>query len=106
MVPSRAFVGITIFGLIASLLTVPYTILVWTGLRPSALSPALAFEIADDLGFRIFLLVASGLSIGLTVWAWRRLLESARHDAKRREARKEMARERALEEGKQPPGAT
>jgi hypothetical protein len=93
-----------VFGLIASLLVVPYTILAWTGLRPTAISPALSFAAAEELGFRIFLLVASALSVGFTVVSWRALVEGARKDVDRREARDTLARQqRSYMRQKRPP---
>ncbi len=75
------------FGLIATLLIVPYTLLVVTGLRPAALSPALSFDGADEPGFLAFLALASLFSIGVTVVGWRALLQGARRDARRRQMR-------------------
>ncbi len=105
MVPSRVFVGITVFGLLATVLIVPYTFLVFTGLNPAAISPILSFDGADDPGFRVFLVLASGMAIGLTVFAWRGLLAGARRDAKRREARADVVREQRRYK-RRPPGHT
>ncbi len=105
MVPSRVYVGITVFGLLAMVLTVPYTFLVFTGLRPAPLSPILSFEGADDMGFRVFLVVASGFAVGLTVFAWRALLDAARRDSRRREARASVLREQQGYK-RRPPGHT
>lgn len=91
--PSRVFVGITVFGLIATLLTVPYTALLLSGYRPPVLSPVLGFRDPATPGTIAFLVLASLFSIGLTAWAWRSLVAAARQDAKRRRARRAVAQE-------------
>ncbi len=105
MVPSRVYVGITVFGLLATVLVVPYTLLVFTGLRPAAISPILSFDGADDPGFRVFLVVASAMCIGLTTYAWRALLDGARRDARRRQNRARLVAEQQQYK-RRPPGHT
>lgn len=107
-VPSRVYVGITVFGVIASLLTVTYTVLVLTGLRPAPLSPMLSFDRADEPALLLFLVVASLLSVALTVIAWRTLLKGARRDARRRLARQRLVAEqrRYAAQRRRPPGQT
>ncbi len=92
-VPSRVFVGITVFGLIASLVTVPYTLLVLSGYTPPADSPVPTFENVRDPAQIVFFVLASLFSVGLTVFAWRSLIRGARHDAQKRKTRAKAARE-------------
>lgn len=102
-VPSRVFVGVTVFGLIASILTVPYTIILLTGIRPPALSPLLGFELAAEPSFIVFMVVASLLSIGLTWSAWRGLVQGARRDARRRRAREKVVAQQKQYRRQRPP---
>lgn len=92
-VPSRVFVGVTVFGLIASLLTVPYTILALTGFRPAALSPVLSFDGAEEPGLMAFLVIASLFSLAVTYVGWSSLVRGARRDAKRRDARADLLKQ-------------
>ena len=92
-VPSRVFVGVTVFGLIASLVTVPYTILVLSGYTPPADSGVPTFEDPYGPAETGFLVLASLFSVGLTVFSWRALLRGARADQRRRQARERTARE-------------
>ncbi len=92
-VPSRVFVGITVFGLIASLVTVPYTLLVLTGYQPPPESPVPTFDNARDPVQVIFFVLASLFSVGLTVFSWRGLVRGARQDAKVRKAREDAAKD-------------
>ncbi len=92
-VPSRVFVGVTVFGLIASLLTVPYTILALTGFRPEALSPVLSFDGAAEPGLMAFLVLASMFSLAVAFVGWRSLVQGARRDARRRDARARLVKE-------------
>ncbi len=105
MVPSRVWVGSTVFGLLVTVLTVPYTFLVFTGLRPAALSPVLSFEGAEDPAFRVFLVIASCFALGFTVFAWRAWLDGARRDQRRREARAAVVKEQQRYK-RRPPGHT
>ncbi|HLF17261.1 MAG TPA: hypothetical protein VI796_07530 [Candidatus Thermoplasmatota archaeon] len=92
-VPSRVFVGVTLFGLIASLLVVPYTVLVVRDYHPPPDAPYEALFPADSnygWGDKSFLVLASVFSVALTVAGWRALLHGARRD---------MARRRAIEKG-------
>jgi hypothetical protein len=81
-VPSRIFVGITIFGAISSLVVVPFTLLVVT------CNPEAPFLESDCTVFgegqKVFLLMASVLTVAFTVLSWKALLAGARRDALRR----------------------
>ena len=103
-VPSRAFVGMVVFGLIASLAIVPYTLLVLSGYQPAAegpywhdLFPAEGFGVGD----KIVLALASLFSVAVTVFAWRGLLHGARMDTR---MRKDKAWERSRPPPPPPPG--
>lgn len=102
-VPSRVYVGVTVFGAIATLLTVPYAIMLLTGVRPPALSPLLSFEAAAEPAFIVFIVVAGLLSIGLTWFAWRALVHGARRDARRRRARDQVVRQQRQYRRQRPP---
>jgi hypothetical protein len=97
-VPSRAFVGMVVFGLIASLAIVPYTLLVLGGYEPPADAPywqEIFPPSGASTGDKLALALASLFSIALTVFAWRGLLHGARMDTRTR-------REMSLK-AKQPP---
>ena len=111
-VPSRAFVGILVFALLASLAIVPYTVLILAGYEPAPDAPHdLLFPEPSDTspGDRITLVLASAFCLGLVAAAWRGLLLAARQDAARRKARRESQANgpatgvRAVED-EQPPG--
>lgn len=84
--------GITVFGLIASLVTVPYTLLVLTGYTPP-IGPVPTFEDPYAPQEIAFLVLASLFSVGFTVFAWRTLVRSARRDAQRLRAREQASRD-------------
>ena len=94
-VPSRAFVGILVFALIATLAVVPYTILVLSGYQAPPETPYDAlFPKPDDttVGTKIALGLASFFCVALVVAAWRGLLQGARLDRRLREARAARAK--------------
>lgn len=94
-VPSRAFVGILVFGLIATLAVVPYTWLVLSGYEPPPRTPydALFPEPSDSsAGAKVFLVLASLFCVALVVAAWRGLVHGARVD---RQLRAERASRKA-----------
>lgn len=97
-VPSRAFVGMVVFGLIASLAIVPYTLLVLGGYQPPATAPywQQLFRPTFSLGDKLALALASLFSIAVTVFAWRGLLHGARMDTR-------MRRDREAERSRPPP---
>lgn len=107
-VPSRAFVGILVFALIATLAVLPYTFLVLSGYQPAPETPYEAlFPPADETtgGTKLVLVLASLFCLALVVAAWRGLVAGARVDRELRQRRAERAAEPAkpkLEE--QPPG--
>lgn len=87
-VPSRIFVGITIFGLISALVVVPFTLLVVT-CDPGSTQSFFGQFAGNDCtvfgtGQKIFLALASILTVAFTVLSWRALLAGARRDALRR----------------------
>jgi hypothetical protein len=96
-IPSRAFVGMVVFGLIASLAIVPYTLLILSGYEPPPDAPYQAIFPAEHYspGDKAVLVLASAFSVAVTIFAWRGLLHRAREDrnlraevkAKREEAR-------------------
>jgi hypothetical protein len=97
-VPSRAFVGMVVFGLIASLAIVPYTLLVLGGYTPPADAPywqEIFPPAGTSPGDKLALALASLFSIAVTVFAWRGLLHGARMDT---QARRELRAK-----AKQPP---
>lgn len=102
-IPSRAFVGILVFGLIASLAVVPYTILVLSGYAPPPEAPYQnLFPQPEEstAGTGLVLVLASLFCLAVVVAAWRGLLHGARLD---RDLRQELtARDKAKDE--QPPG--
>lgn len=106
-VPSRIFVGITIFGLISTLVVVPFTVVVLTCQTDEA-------GILDQVGgsdctvfsagLKLFLGLASVLTVAFTVLSWRALLAGARRDAiRRRRAQGERPSPRNAEEPRLPP---
>lgn len=88
-VPSRIYFVITLFALMVTLVSVPYTAAVLTCERradPSLTGlPCSQFS----LGARIFLIIASLFTVAFTVMSWRALKTGARRDAA-------LRRERAL----------
>lgn len=89
-VPSRAFVGILVFGLIATLAVVPYTALLLSGYEPPAQSPYENLFPEPDAasgGTKLALALASLFCIALVVAAWRGLLHGARLDRRLRQER-------------------
>lgn len=107
-VPSRAFVGMVVFGLIASLAVVPYTILILSGYEPPVNAPYEAiFPGADtiSIGDKVVLSLASLFCLAVTVVAWRGLLHRARADVRiRQELRDKRAEERVRPPLPPPPG--
>lgn len=104
-VPSRAFVGILVFGLIATLAIVPYTVLLLSGYRPPPATPYEAlFPAADESagGTKLVLVIASLFCVGLVVSAWRGLLHGARLDRRLRAERAAGKRDPPRDD--QPPG--
>jgi hypothetical protein len=97
-VPSRAFVGMVVFGLIASLAIVPFTLLVLSGYQPPANGPYWQelFRPVFSLGDKITLVIASLFSLSVTVFAWRGLLHGARMDT-------QMRRDREADRKRPPP---
>src|SRR5690348_13044559 len=83
-VPSRAFVGMVVFGLLASLAVVPYTVLVLNGYEPPPTAPYRAIFPGPDhfsLGDKLVLVLASVFCVAVTLFAWRGLVGRARADA-------------------------
>ncbi len=88
-VPSRAYVGILTFALLASLAVVPYTILILVGYEAPPEAPhELLFPEPQESepGTKVVLVLASLFCLALAFVAWRGLLAVARRDA---QARKE-----------------
>ena len=89
-VPSRAFVGILVFALIATLAVLPYTVLVLSGYQPPPETPYEALfppERADGGGTKLVLVLASLFCLALVVSAWRGLVGGARVDRQLRQER-------------------
>jgi hypothetical protein len=108
-VPSRAFVGILVFGLIATLAIVPYTILLLSGYHPPPQTPYEALFPQDDEsagGTKLVLVIASLFSLALVVSAWRGLLHGARLDREMRQAKAaaQSAPSSSATSDEQPPG--
>jgi hypothetical protein len=103
-VPSRAFVGMVVFGLIASLAIVPFTILVLSGYEPA---PDALYKVLYpgpenfSPGDKITLVLASLFSLAVTVFAWRGLLHGARMDT---QMRRDLETERNRPPPPPPPG--
>jgi hypothetical protein len=88
-----------VFGLIASLAIVPYTLLVLGGYAPPPNAPYEAIFPGPErfsIGDKITLVLASLFSLAITVFAWRGLLHGARMDTR-------MRRDRELERSRPPP---
>ncbi len=105
-VPSRVYVGVFVFGLIASIVTLTYTALFLSGYQPPPDPKVITFDPPEEPAKRFFLVLASLFSIGLTVVAWRLLIEGARQDAKTRQRRAELAKEQKKYRQKPPLGPT
>lgn len=88
-----------VFGLIASLAVLPYTVLVLSGYEPPPDAPYKVIFPGPDrfsVGDKITLVLASLFSLAVTVFAWRGLLHGARMDT-------EARRERHVERNRPPP---
>jgi hypothetical protein len=88
-----------VFGLIATLTIVPYTLLVLGGYEPPPDAPYQAIFPGPErfsVGDKITLVLASLFSIMVTVFAWRGLLHGARMDTK-------MRRDIEADRGRPPP---
>lgn len=106
-VPSRVFFGVFIFGLIASLVTLTYTLLFLSGYRPPPEPPLIYFEPPEEPAKQFFLVLSSFVSVGLTISAWRMMVTGARRDAAVRRRREELAKEqRAYKARHRPRGPT
>jgi hypothetical protein len=106
-VPSRAFVGIVVFGLLASLALLPYTMLVLSGYQPPPDAPykAIFAEEHNETGDKLVLVAATLFSMAVTVIAWRALLARARRDqGLRQDARRRKAEDRRKPPPPPPPG--
>jgi hypothetical protein len=106
-IPSRAFVGMVVFGLIASLAIVPYTLLVLSGYEPPPNAPyeAIFKDEPFTAGDKLVLALASVFSVAITVFAWRGLLGRARSDVKlRNDLRERREAERSRPPPPPPPG--
>lgn len=82
-VPSRAFVGILVFGLICTFVVVPYTAMMLSGYQPPPQAPYEALfpePEALEPGVALVLVLASLFSVALVVSAWRGLVRGARVD--------------------------
>src|SRR5688572_22829302 len=97
-----------VFGLIASLLVVPYTLLILSGYTPpvdapdEAICPG-AYQVSA--GDKAVLVLASAFCIAVTVFAWRGLLHRARADVQvRRDLQVRKAEEKARLPPPPPPG--
>lgn len=101
-VPSRAFVGMVVFGLIASLAVVPYTLLILSGYEPPPSAPyeAIFPQEGTATGDKLVLVLASLFCVAVTVFAWRGLLHRARSDVK---ARSDLKARRAEAKSRPPP---
>lgn len=101
-VPSRAFVGMVVFGLIASLAVVPYTLLILSGYTPPPEAPyeAIFPDEGPTAGDKLVLVLASLFCVAVTVFAWRGLLHRARADV---ELRREAKARRVEAQTKLPP---
>ena len=89
-VPTRIFVGITVFGLVCSVLTLAAFVLLFTCNAPPPQSVVDLQQRACQTftgGQKVFLGLAAAFSIAFTVLAWRSLLAGARNDRARRQAR-------------------
>lgn len=109
--PSRVYVGVVVFGLIASLVTVTYTAMFLSGYRPPPEPPLIYLEPPEEPAKQFFLVLASIFSVAFTVFAWRQLVAGAREDRQTRERRARLAKEqkayaRMEREKKRPPGYT
>lgn len=96
VVPSRAYVGILTFALLASLAVIPYTILILVGYEAPPASPhELLFPEPQesDPGTKVVLVLASLFCLALVFVSWRGLLAVARRDAL---ARKEFQARREV----------
>ena len=108
-VPSRAFVGILVFALIATLAVVPYTLLVLSGYHPPPETPYDALVPPPEdatAGTKVVLALASLFCLALVVAAWRGLVHGARLDRRLRQERAERKAKPAppTKAEEQPPG--
>lgn len=105
MVPTRAYVGLTVFGLITGMLVLAYALLLLGGYQPAPESPyELLFPepTERDIGSSMFLLLAGAFCLGFTVWSCRRLVRGAR--AARKQRAQILSLKVKLEEKRRPPG--
>lgn len=95
-IPSRVFVGILVFGLLASFAIIPYTILVLSGYDPPAEAPYQNLFPQPEQpngGTSLVLVLASLFCLAVVVTAWRGLLHGARLDKRLRAERAQRPRE-------------
>ena len=86
-VPSRIYFVVTLFALVVTLISVPFTVAVLTcESRPDANLTGLPCKSYTD-GARLFLVLASLFAIVFTIASWRALRASARRDAELRKQR-------------------
>lgn len=97
--------GILVFGLIASLAVVPYTLLVLSGYEPTPDAPyknLFPEPQQSSAGTNLVLVLASLFCLAVVVSAWRGLLHGARLDRALRRERAQVSRSRDRDE--EPPG--
>ncbi len=83
--PSRVYVGVVVFGLMASTALLAYTILALTGYTPPGDAPhefLFPAESPFETGDKVALVMASLFALAFTVIGWRALVAGARRDAK------------------------
>lgn len=100
-VPSRIFVGLTVFGLICTLLIVPISLVVLLDVHPAPDLFDYARVGAFTVSQKIFLAIASLFSLAFTWLSWRSLLAGARRNRALREA---LAARKSEDDAGPPPG--
>ena len=102
-VPSRAFVGMVVFGLLASLAVVPYTVLILSGYEAPPDAPYEAIfpgPGGTDTGDKVVLVLASAFCVAVTALAWRGHVGRARADV---QLRKDVQARKAEDKARMPP---
>lgn len=90
-VPSRIYFVVTLFALVVTLLSVPYTVAVLLCDDSATPSGIPCFEGPVTLGAKVFMSLASLFAMVFTVLSWRVLRASARRDATLRRERAHAA---------------
>ncbi|MHB8633137.1 MAG: hypothetical protein ACYDBQ_04090 [Thermoplasmatota archaeon] len=89
-VPTRAYVGVVVFGLIVTLVLGLATLFAFTGLTFQGSKPLELQQVQFPFAVKLLSVCGLVLGVGITVGGWRALLRGARKD----EAARRLPREK------------